>query len=238
MMRLFESECWIWKQMWLYRSQLWNIKLGRAPHMCLELCGKNSQNTTTQLLSKTHSAGDVIFQTSWRYRLIFDQSLTIHLEIFGQWVSGAYKQREAELVWTSKLRRLDDQMMTWSLKFDQWSSVMPGFWDDGTKAISPSAVIIREASNDGLNQEVHQWIRAAIFEGSCPWMKNSYSNISEPPHPPRMRGVVVKAALVLSILAPALVVGEDDLAILDDIWNPGTKIQRGDMAGDTEVSSY
>ena len=69
-------------------------------------------------------------------------------------------------------------------------------------------------------------------------MKNSYSNISEPPHPPRMRGVVVKAALVLSILAPALVVGEDDLTILDDIWNPGAKIQRGDMAGDTEVSSY
>ena len=53
-----------------------------------------------------------------------------------------------------------------------------------------------------------------------------------------MRGVVVKAALVLSILAPALVVGEDDLPILDDIWNPGAKIQRGDMAGDTEVSSY
>ena len=169
MMRLFESECWVWKQMWLYRSQLWNIKLGRAPHMCLELCGKNAQNTTTQLLSKTHSAGDVIFQTSWRYRLIFDQSLTIHLEIFGQWVSGAYKQREAASMNlnVAETGRSDDDMIAkvWSMV-----SVMPGFWDDGTKAISPSAVIIREASNDGLNQEVHQWIRAAIFEGSCPWM--------------------------------------------------------------------
>jgi len=51
-----------------------------------------------------------------------------------------------------------------------------------------------------------------------------------------MRGVVVKAALVLSILAPALV-AEDELPITDDIWNPGSKIQRGDMAGDTEVST-
>ena len=25
-------------------------------------------------------------------------------------------------------------------------------WDDGTKAISPSAVIIKKASDDGLNQ--------------------------------------------------------------------------------------
>ena len=50
-----------------------------------------------------------------------------------------------------------------------------------------------------------------------------------------MRGVVVKAALVLGFLAPALL-AEEELAILDDIWNPGSKIQRGDMAGDTEVS--
>jgi len=48
---------------------------------------------------------------------------------------------------------------------------------------------------------------------------------------------VVKAALVLASLAPALVVAEDELPILDDIWNPGSKIQRGDMAGDTEVST-
>ena len=65
--------------------------------------------------------------------------------------------------------------------------------------------------------------------------KDLPSNISEPPHPPRMRGVVVKAALVLGFLAPALI-AEEELAILDDIWNPGSKIQRGDMAGDTEVS--
>ena len=55
-----------------------------------------------------------------------------------------------------------------------------------------------------------------------------------------MRGVVVKAALVLAFLAPALTVAEEELNILDDIWNPtgflpGSKIQRGDMAGDTEV---
>ena len=50
-----------------------------------------------------------------------------------------------------------------------------------------------------------------------------------------MRGVVVKAALVLGFLTPALN-AEEELAILDDIWNPGSKIQRGDMAGDTEVS--
>ena len=51
-----------------------------------------------------------------------------------------------------------------------------------------------------------------------------------------MRGVVVKAALVLGFLAPALI-AEEELNILDDIWNPaGSKIQRGDMAGDTEVS--
>ena len=27
-----------------------------------------------------------------------------------------------------------------------------GVWDDGTKAISPSAVVIKKASDDGLNQ--------------------------------------------------------------------------------------
>ena len=43
-------------------------------------------------------------------------------------------------------------MMTGSLKFDQWS-VMSGFWDDGTKVVCPSAVIIKKAGNDdGLNQ--------------------------------------------------------------------------------------
>ena len=52
---------------------------------------------------------------------------------------------------------------------------------------------------------------------------------------------MVKAALVLAFLAPALTVAEEEeLNILDDIWNPtgflpGSKIQRGDMAGDTEV---
>ena len=52
-----------------------------------------------------------------------------------------------------------------------------------------------------------------------------------------MRGVVVQAALVLAILAPALVADEEQ-PLLGDIWNPDpeTKPQRGDMAGDHEVS--
>ena len=47
-----------------------------------------------------------------------------------------------------------------------------------------------------------------------------------------MRGVVVRAALVLAILAPALV-AEEDMSLLDQ--DPETKPQRGDMAGDHEV---
>ena len=60
-------------------------------------------------------------------------------------------------------------------------------------------------------------------------------DISEPPHPPRMRGVVVRAALVLAILAPALALAEEEDLSLSDT-DPETKPQRGDMAGDHEVS--
>ena len=49
-----------------------------------------------------------------------------------------------------------------------------------------------------------------------------------------MRGVVVRAALVLAILAPALALAEEDMSLLDQ--DPETKPQRGDMAGDHEVS--
>ena len=56
-----------------------------------------------------------------------------------------------------------------------------------------------------------------------------------------MRGVVVKATLVLAILAPALL-AEEDPTLLGDVFkldvdpDPGTKPQRGDIAGDLEVS--
>ena len=50
-----------------------------------------------------------------------------------------------------------------------------------------------------------------------------------------MRGVVVRAALVLAILAPALALAEEeDLSLSDQ--DSQTKPQRGDMAGDHEVS--
>ena len=50
-----------------------------------------------------------------------------------------------------------------------------------------------------------------------------------------MRGVVVRAALVLAILAPALALAEEEDLSLSDA-DPETKPQRGDMAGDHEVS--
>ena len=53
-----------------------------------------------------------------------------------------------------------------------------------------------------------------------------------------MRGVVVQAALVLAILAPALVQAEEDLPILGDVWAESKPPQRGDMAGDQEVSQF
>merc|ERR1719370_2565858 len=52
-----------------------------------------------------------------------------------------------------------------------------------------------------------------------------------------MRGVVVQAALVLAILAPAPVQAEEDLPILADVWAESKPPQRGDMAGDQEVST-
>ena len=49
-----------------------------------------------------------------------------------------------------------------------------------------------------------------------------------------MRGVVVRAALVLAILAPALALAEEDLPLSDP--DQESKPQRGDIAGDHEVS--
>ena len=159
MIILLKSKWWVWKQMWFYRSQLWNIKLGRAPHVSRFMWKKLAQNTTTQLFSKTHSSGNVIFQTLWCYRLIFDQSLMIHLEIFGQWVSDAYKQR-----YEPQYCRGYDRMMTWSLKFDQWL-VMPEFGMMEQRLLAPQQWLSKRPVMMVLIR-VYQWIRAAIFEES------------------------------------------------------------------------
>ena len=110
MMRLFESQCWVWKQMWFYRSQLWNIKLGRAPHVSRFMWKKTCSKYDHTASEQNSFFWECDFQTLWCYRLIFDQSLMIHLEIFGQWVSDAYKQRR---LWTSILQRVwsDDDMV-------------------------------------------------------------------------------------------------------------------------------
>ena len=147
--------------MWFYRSQLWNIKLGRAPHVSRFMWKKN-------LLKNDHTASEqnsffweCDFQTLWCYQLIFDQSLMIHLEIFGQWVSAAYKQRGSIL----PKGRSDDDMIAkvWSMASDA------GVWDYGTKAISPLAVIIKKASDDGLNQGLSMNQSSHLWR-NFPWM--------------------------------------------------------------------
>ena len=69
--------------------------------------------------------------------------------------------------------------------------------------------------------------------------RNWSLKIAEPPLPPGMRGVVVNAALALTLLAPSLVAAEDAPQILGDvivpeIWN--SQPQRGDIVATHEVS--
>ena len=114
-----EAKSWVWKQMWFYRSQLWNIKLGRAPHVSRFMWKKTCSKTTTQLLSKTHSFGNVIFR---HFDVINSFSTNLWWSILrylgNEWVPHINKEPQYS--------RRDDPMMTWSLKFDQWL-VMPEF---------------------------------------------------------------------------------------------------------------
>ena len=135
------------------------------------------------LLSKSHSEGNEIFQTFWCYRLIFDQSLTIHHEIFGQWVIEDYKQRGV-----AQYCRGDDPMMTWSLLvwWIKWQGD-PGVWDDGTKVISCDRAVIIKQSSEGLHRgSISESLKNLSMDGY--WMICKYFNrvqeVIQKPNPP------------------------------------------------------
>ena len=119
------------------------------------------------LLSKSHSEGNEIFQTFWCYRLIFDQSLTIHHEIFGQWVIEDYKQRGSIL----QRGRSDDDIIAFSLmnKVAGWS------WGSGTKVIGcDRAVIIKQSSEDLHRGSISESLKNLSMDGY--WIICKYFN--------------------------------------------------------------
>ena len=101
-------------------------------HICLELCGKTLSKYDHTASEQNWLSWNVIFQTSWRYRLVFDQSLMIDLEIFGQNVKDPYKQRGR--LWTSEGRSDDDMIAkVWSMVSDVG---VFGWWNKGDLPLS------------------------------------------------------------------------------------------------------
>ena len=153
-------------QMWLHRSQLWNIKLGRVQHitwhMCLELWGKKlPENTTTCFWAK------VILREMRSFRH-FDVIASFSINLWRSIMRYLGNEWSRIINKESQYCRGDDPMMTWSLLVwrIKWQDD-PGVWDDGTKVISCERAVIIKQSSEGL----HRGLSVNLFR-ICPWMGN------------------------------------------------------------------
>ena len=164
MLRLLESKSRVWNQMWLHRSQLWNIKLGRVQHitwhMCLELWGKKlPENTTTCFWAK------VILREMRSFRH-FDVIASFSINLWRSIMRYLGNEWARIINKESQYCRGDDPMMTWSLLvwWIKWPGD-PGVWDDGTKVISCDRAVIIKQSSEGL----HRVLSVNLWR-ICPWM--------------------------------------------------------------------